>query len=104
MCKVVKVAANLGPLAISLPLVTRCWEPLSGLREVEAVGDIPRILGPAAWSRLTDDIRHRFASCGVAARTTVYRGVMATIHATWLGFLLAQFWRLIGTPLSPCQH
>ena len=62
--------------------------------------DIARVLGAAAWSRLTPDIRRRFG--GSHARRQVFEGIMATVECSWPGWLLAQFARLLGTPLAPC--
>ena len=101
MCRVVRVAVNLGGVTAGFPAPGRCWEPLSALHETDGPGDIARVLGPAAWARLTADIRKRFGAAQAKAERTTYAGVMATVQASWTGRLLAQACRLIGTPLAP---
>ncbi len=64
-------------------------------------GDVARALGREAWLRLPPSVRRRFTKPrgdGVQHR---YRGVMARVDCSRLGWIVAQAARLIGTPLSP---
>ncbi len=58
------------------------------------------ILGADAWARLKPEVRARFSAKprrGVAIR---YKGTMATVELSFMGWLFAQVCRLIGTPLA----
>jgi len=82
-------------LAFDRPWRTRP-EPASGL--VRPV-DFRRLLGGPAWRSLPYAVQHRF---GPAAHLSPvrYDGEMV-VHASWLGRLIAQACRLLGTPLAP---
>ena len=63
--------------------------------------DFERLLGPSAWSRLTADIRRRFKAKPRAGEAFSYFGTMGIVACSTAGQLLAQLYRLIGTPLPP---
>lgn len=67
-----------------------------------ANGGFEGLIGAVGWRRLTPGIRARF---GAAAETrdAHYRGVMSKVRCSLAGYLLAQFCRLIGTPLAPYE-
>lgn len=58
-----------------------------------------RLVAPAAWNALPDDIRRRFSKrlSGTAAAT--YSGEIVWTRLSRTGWLLAQLCRLIGAPL-----
>jgi hypothetical protein len=62
--------------------------------------DFPALLGPDAWPRLPAAVQHRFAAHPALGLNTVYDGRMV-VEASWVGRLVAQVCRLIGTPLAP---
>lgn len=59
------------------------------------------LLGDSAWQRLKPEIRGRFSVKPKRGRRQHYVGVMQRIELSFLGWLFAQFCRLIGTPLAP---
>jgi hypothetical protein len=56
------------------------------------------VLGDAAWSRLPQAVRVRFADPAVAVD---YVGEFDIVRASWLGRVLALACRLLGTPVVP---
>lgn len=58
-------------------------------------------LGFRAWRKLDPAVRCRFSVRPVAAGTIRYRGVMARVELSFMGWCFAQACRLIGTPLAP---
>lgn len=71
--------------------------------EAERNGDptFRRLMGEAAWRRLSPAIRLRFGVKPTAGQPLVYSGRMVDVRCSWAGWLLAQFCRLIGTPFAP---
>jgi hypothetical protein len=59
------------------------------------------VLGELAWRRLPPAVRERFAWKPAAGTELRYRGVMSVVRRSRAGALMAQFCRLIGTPLAP---
>ncbi len=57
------------------------------------------LLGEHAWQNLHPDIRERFMEKNVH-RDVTYRGVMQEVRASFLGKILANCFRLIGSPLA----
>lgn len=60
-----------------------------------------RLMGEAAWRRLSPAIRLRFGVKPTRGKPLVYGGRMEAVRCSWAGWLLAQFCRLIGTPFAP---
>jgi hypothetical protein len=56
------------------------------------------VLGAAAWNRLPEAVRERFAD---ATATITYAGSFEVIRASWLGKLFAWCGLLIGMPVTP---
>ena len=56
------------------------------------------VLGAAAWNRLPEAVRERFADSAVA---TTYAGSFEVVRASWLGLAFAWLGRLFGTPVTP---
>jgi len=63
--------------------------------------DFARLVGADGWWRLAPEIRRRFTEQPQADRPIRFVGVMEQVRCSWLGFLLAQFCRLLGTPFAP---
>lgn len=63
--------------------------------------DFEHLVGREGWWRLAPDIRHRFTEKPTAAQAIHYEGVMQQVGGNWVGALLAQVCRLIGTPFAP---
>jgi hypothetical protein len=63
--------------------------------------DFARLVGREGWARLPEAIRRRFVQHPSAGVPLLYEGTMHAVACSWLGFLLAQFCRLIGTPVAP---
>lgn len=61
------------------------------------------LLGEAAWNRLNPAIRRRFDD-SASARYACYDGIMFVVRCSFVGWLLAQCCRLIGTPLALHQE
>jgi hypothetical protein len=61
-------------------------------------GTLEALLGPAAWARLPQSVRARFAE---AAHAVDYVGEFETIRASALGRGIAWAGRLLGTPIAP---
>lgn len=59
-----------------------------------------RLLGDAAWQRLDPAVRARFAVKPAPGEVLIFAGTMDVVRRSWFGWLLAQFSRLIGTPLA----
>ena len=59
------------------------------------------ILGELPWRRLHPEIRDRFSIKPAAGASLRYTGVMRRVELSFMGWLFAQFCRLIGTPLAP---
>jgi hypothetical protein len=57
-----------------------------------------KVLGPAAWSRLPEAVRERFADAGDA---TTYAGSFEVVRASWLGLAFASLGILFGMPVAP---
>src|SRR5260370_4170006 len=78
----------------------------SAVGRVAAVGEwtAPRyyglqfVLGEAAWARLPEAVRVRFAEPPVAVD---YVGEFDVVRASWLGRLVALVCQLLGTPVVP---
>jgi hypothetical protein len=75
------------------------------LESIEATGTLPParhglayLLGEAAWRRLPEAIRARFADSSVAVD---YVGTFEVVRASFPGLCLAWLCRLIGTPIVP---
>lgn len=62
--------------------------------------DFAALVGAAGWARLSPAIRARFSAKGAAASVT-YDGIMEAVRSSLAGLLLAQFCRMVGTPLAP---
>ncbi len=60
-----------------------------------------RLLGELAWRRLAPAVRERFRWKPAPGPELRYVGEMAVVRSSWLGWLMAQLCRLIGTPLAP---
>ncbi len=60
-----------------------------------------RLLGEPAWRRLAPSIRERFRWKPAAGAEIRYVGAMTEVRCSTAGWLLAQFCRLLGTPLAP---
>jgi Domain of unknown function (DUF4166) len=56
------------------------------------------VLGPAAWARLPEAVRLRFAEPAIAVD---YVGKFDIVRASWLGRLIALACLLLGTPVVP---
>ncbi len=71
--------------------------------DAERQGDptFRRLMGEAAWKRLSPAIRLRFSVKPTRAQPLVYSGRMVDVRCSWAGWLLAQLCRLIGTPFAP---
>jgi Domain of unknown function (DUF4166) len=78
---------RLHPRPLAAP--TRKHRPPLGLRQV---------LGPAAWSRLPEAVRVRFAD---HAERVDYVGEFETVRASRLGRITAWICQIIGTPVVP---
>lgn len=65
-----------------------------------AAPDFARLLGPAAWQRLTPAIRRRFSEKPGRDTPIRYHGVMQQVRCSAAGWLLAQACRLFGTPFA----
>jgi len=61
-------------------------------------GGLQSVLGQAAWARLPEAVRVRFAEPAVAID---YVGEFDVVRASWLGRLLAFACLLLGTPVVP---
>ena len=61
-------------------------------------GGLQSVLGQAAWARLPEPVRVRFAEPAVAID---YVGEFDVVRASWLGRLLAFACLLLGTPVVP---
>lgn len=59
------------------------------------------LLGELAWRRLPPAVRERFAWKPAADGEIRYRGAMAVVRCSAIGWLMAQLCRVIGTPLAP---
>lgn len=59
------------------------------------------LLGDLAWRRLHPEIRERFSKKPRPGRVMCYDGIMHIVELSFMGWLFAQFCRLIGTPLAP---
>lgn len=57
------------------------------------------LLGAAAWQALRPDVRRRFGKRLAEGDSTVYSGHIDETHINVTGWFLAQFCRLIGSPL-----
>ncbi len=73
----------------------------SSRRCCAADSDVARALGRDAWLRLPSAVRRRFSGSKRPDKPQRYRGTMARVECSRLGWLLAQAARLIGTPLAP---
>lgn len=60
-----------------------------------------RLLGGCAWRRLPEAVRERFAWKPAPGAEIRYRGCMAEVRCSFLGWCLARLFRAIGTPLAP---
>lgn len=62
--------------------------------------DFERLVGREGWRRLRGEIRQRFGNTPRQGHDIRYRGIMETVACSWIGWLFAQFCRLIGTPFA----
>ena len=60
-----------------------------------------RLLGEPQWRSLVPAVRARFAWKPAAGAGLRYVGAMEVVRSSRAGWLLAQLFRLIGTPLAP---
>lgn len=67
----------------------------------EADASYKDILGDLAWRRLHPEIRRRFSHKPAPGGVTRYAGIMHIVELSFMGWLFAQFCRLLGTPLAP---
>ena len=81
--------------------LTSAWSPALIDCGGPPPGDIATVIGAAAWWRLTDDIRRRFACSAAHTQNQTFAGVMTVVRASMAGRILAHVCRLIGTPLAP---
>jgi Domain of unknown function (DUF4166) len=81
------------PAARTLPQALVQERQASGVRH-----GLRAVLGPAAWSRLPEAVRERFADCAGAA---TYAGSLEVVRASWLGLAFALVGRVFGTPVTP---
>jgi hypothetical protein len=63
--------------------------------------DFARLVGARGWRRLPAAIRRRFGHHPGNDAGARYVGTMHEVECSAAGFLLAQFCRLLGTPLAP---
>jgi hypothetical protein len=63
--------------------------------------DFAHLVGRRGWANLIPAIRARFTEHPRVGQEIRYGGVMNTVECSWLGWLLAQFCRLLGTPFAP---
>lgn len=76
--------------------------PVSGReRRVDVEDSYRNILGEKSWNRLHPRVRERFSVKPAVGAAIRYRGVMRVVELSFMGWLFAQFCRLIGTPLAP---
>lgn len=98
---------NTGAIRQERPTVVRrqAAEPAANAnalrRGVDAEDSYRKILGSEAWNRLHPRVRERFAVKPATGAAIRYRGVMRVVELSFMGWLFAQFCRLIGTPLAP---
>jgi hypothetical protein len=62
-------------------------------------GRFRRLLSPIEWTELPEAVRRRFSHRSGPGEAHVYAGRIIETEMTGLGFVLAQFLRLIGAPL-----
>jgi len=62
--------------------------------------DMAKAVGGPGWWRLRPEIRTRFARDVKDGEVKCYEGVMSEVACSRIGWLLAQFCRLLGTPLA----
>jgi len=74
----------------ALPLVL---DPATGARH-----GLRAVLGTAAWERLPEAVRERFAEAAGAAD---YAGSFEVVRASFIGRLFAWMGTLVGTPVAP---
>lgn len=72
---------------------------LSSASDVTATAPFRRLLGEAAWARLPEAIRARFAGLPPVGRPHRYAGRFAVIRRSLIGWCFAQACRLVGEPL-----
>lgn len=63
-------------------------------------GGFEALVGADGWRRLTPMIQARFGACAKSIDTH-YTGAMSKVRCSFVGYLIAQVCRLIGTPLAP---
>lgn len=61
--------------------------------------DVPTLLGSAAWKRLPQRVRNRFATSVAAGEQVVYAGVMERVEANFFGKIVAWAGLLAGAPV-----
>ena len=92
----------LGPAQLFEQRVPRASNRSGSSRRCDtAESDVAKALGRDAWLRLPPAVRRRFGEGKRTDRPQRYRGTMAQVECSRLGWLLAQAARLIGTPLAP---
>jgi hypothetical protein len=67
----------------------------------EPDGSFRLLVGELAWRRLPDAVRERFAWKPLPGAEIRYAGAMRQVRSSALGWVLAQLYRAIGTPLAP---
>ena len=75
--------------------------PQTLVKERQASGvrhGLRAVLGSAAWNRLPEAVRERFADSAGAA---TYAGSFEVVRASWLGLAFAWLGRLFGMPVTP---
>lgn len=91
--------ASIAPFPHALRPTPEAATPASVSARGDREPDFRALLGEAAWARLPDAVRVRFA-LGAHTQPCVYPGRM-TVRASAAGWLIAQLCRLVGTPLAP---
>jgi predicted DCC family thiol-disulfide oxidoreductase YuxK len=70
------------------------------INNLKAGNALKRQLG-RGWEELHPDIRNRFDRDPAPGETVLYAGVMQEIRRSRMGWLFAEFTRVIGNPLTP---
>ena len=79
--------------------VTTLPRPLTRERAADGVRHgLREVLGAAAWNRLPEAVRERFADTTAAA---TYAGAFEVVRASALGRVFAWLGTLFGTPVAP---
>lgn len=81
--------------------LVRASMPRRAMDQTDTQCEIARAMGPIGWRRLDPAIRRRFGKLSAHSGRVTYHGAMRHVRCSGAGMLLAQFSRLIGTPLAP---